>query len=349
MREGIDWEKQYLKLGEFIAGHSEIVIKKGEVSVPQNLRSDFYRHFDDVRRAVVLANYSSEFLDAEALSRKYVQLEKEIRELLGLEAIRMPVDLYSFLHNPKEGLARAIYSPLFESLQAEASLEEFGERMANDLQSAAEGLFRLGYQFWAALLLIKLLEPDEAFSVALDQDHRPCAKGIKDISFGRQVPHQTLRIPEFLIHSRKLNQYVAFKMPPMREMEMYVARDKPPIRPRKETGDTSTVLDSRALILCFMPSLENIPVLVDIYEWTGTDPHWIIETIRAVDLEDADTILRVKQHKEALNPKLGACLIVMDGEYEDGRCHVPDGVRTVAMGFDTSKLQAVVDELAAKV
>ena len=71
--------------------------------------------------------------------------------------------------------------------------------------------------------MIKLLEPDEAYLVDLDEDYEPVLAELKSISFGRQAHHPTMRIPEFVLHSRKLNKYVAVKMALARELETYVA------------------------------------------------------------------------------------------------------------------------------
>jgi hypothetical protein len=346
MTKGTDWKKEYLLLGEFVAAHPEIVIKNNEVSIPQNRRDEFYRRFDDIRKYVVLAHYDSLPAEIGVLSDNYVRIEKEVNELLGLEKIIMPMDLSSFLHDPKEGLARVIYNRLFETLQGKITLQEFEERAGNEIRAASSELFRLGYEFWATLVLIKLLEPGEAFLVDLNDDYKPYPKEIKDISFGRQAHHPTIRIPEFVLHSRKLNQYVAFKMSPVREIETFIVHYRPRSKPRKKTGDTSLVLDSRAVILSFIPSLEDIPVLADIYECTHTNPHWIIEYIRGSDLDNPDAIQEVERHRKTLNPKLGTCLILMDNEYEDRLQDVPSDIRTVAMGFDASRLEAVVDSIA---
>ena len=84
--------------------------------------------------------------------------------------------------------------------------------------------------------MIKLLEPDEAFFVDLDEDYKPFLTELKSISFGRQAHHPTMRIPEFVLHSRKLNKYVAVKMVLAREMETYVATFKPAVTAEEEDG-----------------------------------------------------------------------------------------------------------------
>ncbi len=343
-----DWKQEYKLLCDYIAAHPEIAITPNEVSIPQAERDEFYRRFDDIRRAAVEEYYPTLPVDAGLLSDNYVRAEREIKELLGLSDILVPMDLFTFLHNPKEGLTRTLYNRTFDLLQGKATLETFENQAGNDLRFAAADLFRLGYEMWGALELIKLLDPDEAFLVDLDDDYKPFLRELKDIAFGRQTPHPTMRIPEFVLHSRKMGKYVAVKMMPTREIETYVVPFKPPVRPKKKTGDTSFALDSRAMILSFMETPDEIPIIADIYERTITSPDWIIEYITGNELTTPDSLDQVKRHFEALHPRSGTCLVLIDCDRESMPEKIPDNIHVVSFGFDRSRLQSVVDELSLK-
>ncbi len=339
------WKREYESLSAFISAHPEIVINKSEVSIPQNLRDEFYRHFDDIRTAAVKSYYSALPAEIGLLRDNFLQIEKEIIERLHLERISMPLDLSSFLHNPEEGLIRIIYNRTFDVLQGKISADEYEIGVGDDLQTAAAGLYRLGYEWWAALAMIMLLDPDEAHQVALDDDYKPILAEMKEICFGRQAHHPTIRIPEFVIHSRKIDKYVAVKMALAREVETFVVPFKPPVRPKKKTGDTSLALDSRVMILSFMASAKEIPILADIYECTLTSPHWIIEYVTEREFRDPGAMDEVKRHLESLKPKHGMCLVLMDPGDDSDSADTPGNIRTVAAGFDQSKLLAAIDEL----
>jgi hypothetical protein len=322
------------------------VINATEISIPQSLRDEFYRRFDDLRRSVVEEHCSSLAVDYDLLSENYIKIEKEILELLKLEAIAVPVDLSSFLHNPKDGLMRILYNRTFDLLQGKISAEWYEEQARVELQSVATELFRLGYEHWTALVIIKLLEPDEAFLVDLDDDDKPLLRELKDISFGRQAHHPTMRIPEFVLHSRKLNKYVAVKMVLEQEIETFVVPVKPPVRPRKKTGDTSFALDSRAMLLSFMSGPDDIPVIADIYDRKLTSPDWMMQFIPVNELNEPEALSQVTRNMEALNPKLGSCLILIGGDMEANLENIPDNLSAVSIAFDQSKLQPVIDKLA---
>jgi hypothetical protein len=47
-----------------------------------------------------------------------------------------------------------------------------------------------------------------------------------------------------------------------------------------------------------------------------------------------------------MKPKQGTCLVVVDREKEVDLEGMPENIRTVAAGFDPSKLLAAIDELS---
>jgi hypothetical protein len=340
-----EWKKEYKLLQEFISAHPEIVLSPTEISIPQQWRDEFYRKFDQIRKAFVEEHYPSLIAEIGQLNENYLRVEKQVLELLKIQEISMPVDLYSFLHNPKEGLTRVLYNRLFDLLQGKTAPETFEAQSTSELQSASADLFRLGYEPWTALVVIKLLEPDEAYFVDLDDDYKPFLAELKSISFGRQAHHPTIRIPEFVLHSRKLDSYVGVKMALAREVETFVVPFQPPVRPKKRTGDTSSALDTRVLLLYLMPSREEIPIVAEIYERKLTQPDLMVEYVTQNEYADPDAVGQVLEHLESLSPRLGTCLIVVNPG--KNKCPEPPdaNIYTVAAGFEETRLQPIVDRL----
>jgi hypothetical protein len=342
-----NWKQEYQLLNDFIAAHPEIVITKNEISIPQTHREEFYRRFDDIRRAVVEDHYAALPPELELLSKNYGRMEKEIKDLLGVEDISMPMDLSTFLRDPKEGLIRSIYNRMFDLLQGKITLEDFDAVAGDDIYVAAATLYRFGYERWATLALIKLLDPDEVFRVDLDENDKPILGELKTICFGRQAHHPTIRIPEFVLHSRRIGKYVTFKMPLTREIDGFAVTVKPRVRPRNRTGDTSQALDTRALFLSLLSDPKEIPIVAEIFDCTHTSPDWLIEYIGYEDLENPQALDPVLQHIEAMNPSQGAGVILVGsgGEIEQDR--MPGNMRAVAAGFDQSQLESFIDNCMA--
>lgn len=340
------WKQKYDVLKDYVKANPEIYIDVREVSIPEHLRDEFYKHFDGVRNAVVESCYGSLPMEVDTLRRNYIQSEKELTELLGLERIELPVDLSSFLHNPKEGLVRALYNRLFEMVQGKITVDDF-ERMADsDLTATAAELFRLGYEPWAALTLIRLLEPDGAFGVELNEDYEPFVVELKEIAFGRQFHHPAMRIPEFILHSKKLDRHIAVKMPLAREVDTYYIPYEPPVKPKKRTGDTSYVLDSRVMFLSIVPDLKKIPVFADIHARTIKSPDLTVEFLTEQDLANPDAIVQVQKRVEIMKPRLGGIIVVMNPEPESDIVKPTGNIDTFVVGLDPLKLQPVIDKLA---
>jgi hypothetical protein len=339
------WNQEYESLKKYITDHPEIVINKTEISIPRDLRDEFYRRFDLIRREFVEGHYPVLSVDFRALSEDYLKIEKEITELLGIESINMPMDLFSFLHSPLDGLIRVLYTRTFDLLQGKTDVEAYEQQAVCDLRSAAADLYRLGYEQWAALVIIKLLEPDQAFGVDLDEDFKPCPAELKTITFGRQAHHPTMRIPEFVLHSRRLGKFVAVKMALAKEIETFVPLFKPPVRPRKKTGDTSLALDSRVMLLSFMNSREDIPVIADIYDLKLQRPSWMMEFISAGEMEEPYSLDEAKRHLDAMKPQFGACLVLLDSDRELNQEEFQENVLTVHAGLDQEKFKPVIDSL----
>lgn len=334
------WKRECESLKSYINDNVEIIINKSEISIPGNFKDEFYRRFDDVRKALVEELYATLPIDVETLSSKYIQVENEILDLLKIDSISMPIDLSSFLHNPKEGMLRVLYSRLFDLLQGKMTLDIFDQSIRDEFLSSSADLYRWGYEHWAALTLIKILEPDEAFQVDFDMEYRPCLTELTSIAFGRQAHHPTIRIPEFVIHSRNINKYIAIKMALVREIENYFSPNNPPVRPKRPTGDTSFALDSRAMILSFMSNPQEVPIIAEVFDRKIQNPDLIIEFFTSSEINSPDVITQVRRRSEILQPKRGVCLLAMDSG-EISQEVLPDGVRARTIGFDPSNLNSV--------
>jgi hypothetical protein len=340
------WKQEFEALKNFTAAHPEIRIEAAEISIPREFRDDFYRQFDVVRNAVVEERFVSLPLDVDNLCRNYTLEEKNLTERLGLDRIWVPADLLKFLHDPKIGLSRAIYNRLFELVQGKIDPAEFEWMADADLNAAIVDLYRLGYEPWAALVLMRALEPDRIFSVELDEDLKPIPGALKEIAFGRQFHHVAMRIPEFILHSKKLGRHVAVKMPLAREVETYYIPVEPPVKPRKRTGDTSYVLDSRVLFLSVVEDLDKIPVFADIHKRTIQSPDLTVEFSMRWSLEDPDAVLGFQKRVEIMKPRLGGCLVVMDPGEAAEIAKPANNIDVIAAGTDSARIEAIVDKLA---
>jgi len=169
---------------------------------------------------------------------------------------------------------------------------------------------------------------------------------LETVAFGGQWHHPTMRIPEFVVRSRRFNSLVAVKMALAREIDEYLVQVKPLRPPKKRTGDTSFTLDSRVALLSFLESEKKIPVYADIFEGTRTSPDWLVEFVN-LDAPGGEYEIfeRVRRHMEILNPKFGCTLIASADDFQTDGAMIPENVRLVSLGFDMAKLETELAQI----
>ena len=344
----LQWKHKYKILKNYISSNPEISISTYEVSIPAHLRDDFFMKFDDVRRALV-ESWSSLFdFDIYALGENFIEAESSLAECLNLKHMHLPVDLASILYNPKEGMMRLIYDRLFEILQKKITEDDFEKMAESDLITKTSDMFRLGYEPWAAVSILLLLEPDEILNVSLNEDAHLYTSELDQIVLGRQSHHPAKRIPEFIIHSKKLASYIAFKMPLLREVDSYYLPVEVPTQRvlRDRTGDTSAIMDYRMLFLTVVQDLKKLPVFADMHERTINGPDLSIEFLMENDLSDSEVIGRIQNRVEILKPRLEGNIVIMDQGSISGSFKIKENLNTFSVGLDQSGLQPIIDKLA---
>jgi hypothetical protein len=340
------WKHKFGILKDYISSNPEIYIDRYEVCIPEDLRGRFYKYFDDIREAIVESWKSSFDFDVYSLSKNFIAFENTLSKTLNLN-IEIPMDLSSFLRNPKEGMMRLIYNRLFELVQGKIPEDDFERIAEGDLTAEATGMFRIGYETWAALALIILLEPDELWGVALDGDHKPLLTEIREIAFGRQFHHPAKRIPEFIFHSKKLESYVAFKMPLAREVNSYYVPVELPTQRllRNRNGDSSSVLDHRMILLSVVKDLKETPVFADIHKRTVNSPDLSIEFVMEQDLSDSEIIGQIQNRAEIMKPRLGGTMVLMDSKSKSGSFKTTENIDAFSVGLEQSRLQPIIEKL----
>jgi hypothetical protein len=340
------WKHKYRILKDYISANPEIQIGQTEVCIPEDLRNGFYQYFDSIRGAIVESWNGSFCFDVYSLSKNFIESERKLSEALNL-SIELPLDLSSFLHNPREGMMRLIYSRLFELIQGKIPENDFERIAAGDLTKDAAEMFRIGYESWAALALIIMLEPDEFFGLALDSDNKPIVAGIKEIAFGRQFHHPAKRIPEFVFHSKKLDSYVAFKMPLAREVNSYYVPIELSTQKllRNRNGDSSSVLDHRMIFLSVVKDLNESPVFADIHKRSVNGPDLCIEFGMEQDLSDPEIIGQIQNRVEIMKPCLGGAMVLMDSKPKSESFKITENIDAISVGLEPSGFQPIIEKL----
>ncbi len=338
-----NWQNAYKHLREFIPAHPEIRIEECRVYIPDGVREEFYRLFDTVREAFVQEHYATLPVDVAALIERYAGVKKEVLSRLGLERVSMPGSVELFLRNPQQALTSALFDMMFELLQGKAEIQAFERQALGNLDSSLIEWSGWAYPYWVALSLIILLEPDAALQIALDSQAQPMLKELKHIPFGSPAPHPTLRFPEFLIHSRRIDKCVALKLELASEIGTYTTDSRSERKQAmRNCGKTQSGLGPRVLLVYLVPRLQEIPIVADLDARRVCCPEIMVEC----QAQRTDRWDHVQQHQNILQPKLGTCIVLNEPLPEPGPSHREDNIHLLGVGLDSSRLGPIIDALS---
>lgn len=318
------WQQAYTELTEFITGHPEIEIGVSVISLPESVRPGFYRLFDAVRLAFLEEKFPAEIDEARSLSRSYLKVEQEVIKLLGVVAVTLPDKLDGFLHDPANELISSLTFLLFDLLKGKSNFEAFEQSATGIVESSFRDLHHSGYVKWLGLSLVRLLEADKAFEVASSAGRGDEVNGGMSysqakvalseesmhlrFSFGQESSFQ-LVVPEFIVHSAKIDRYVAVTSALVKghwsASNTTEKREWYPIDSiRARYGPAPLKPD---LLIYIGESPKDIALVAD------TDkicrPDLIIECREQKGWYEKEGLTKVKRHHAALKPKLGTFIV----------------------------------------
>jgi hypothetical protein len=362
-----DFRRAYADLKDFIARNSEIEIGESVVSIPENIRPEFYRFFNGARAEFVKEHFSAFLLESKSLIECYREIEAEVIQSLGLEEIAMDASLQRFMHDPIERLARESFDLLFDLLKGRESFESFERKTHEAIEALLPSLFSMAYEKWAVLSLVKLLQSDRAFQVKVRElypgerikatanpmlNEVPSPNEAKSLSFehNRQA---VFMVPDFIVHSANMNSYAGFRCE--FKTALFKASNASSEREWHSVEPGSIVAMEPGLALVYVAdTAEHIALVADAGRICR--PDLIFWCIEPGERRGDEIIKTMKLHHDRLNPKMGSYIITKkpfsESEYVQSGIEMPQksdnrmqDIHVLAVQFDASKLAPVVDAL----
>ncbi|MCL1885794.1 MAG: hypothetical protein FWF98_03415, partial [Dehalococcoidia bacterium] len=142
------WVESYEDLKKFIANHPEIKIDTKDVLITQEIRAEFYRHFNAVRNTLIKEYFTMELDKACELGRAYADISKIVQQDMSLEAIDIGSSLNGLLIEPLESLMSAVYTPLFNLLRGRTNEKVFILEAQKAVKDFFQPIFCEGYKRW---------------------------------------------------------------------------------------------------------------------------------------------------------------------------------------------------------
>lgn len=218
------WKDIYGELKMYVEEHPDVDIQDNLINIPKSKQPIFYSMFDKLRDTYIAEEFPALLNDAGLLSAAYLNIERELIKLLDLDDILMPNDIKRFLHKPLDQMRREIFDPLFDLLSGKIEMQRFILDTTVNINASFKRLYQEGYEKWTVLSLLRLFEPDKIYYVPLKNPeskqvikHSVTAKEslplpVESKQFAFEVGRrQALLAPDAIIHSARLDKYVAFR------------------------------------------------------------------------------------------------------------------------------------------
>jgi len=350
------WQEEYQRLTDFVARKPQVDITESVVTISGDVRPEFYRLFNTVRAAFIEEKLSDLFNEATTLSENYTKAEQEVTELLGLDDILIATSLCKFLHNPRDGLIRGLFDPLFDLLKGKINTKTFEQGVSRNIEASFRNSYRLGYKKWLALSLVKLLEADRNLEVSVpslylgprdgergsstsDEEHPvPLPKESKHLTF-KHEQSSTLTVPDFIVHSAKINRYFALRSE-FRTGAVWTASNASEHREWYPL-DCVVALRLGSTLIYVADNPEEISLVADAKKICR--PDLIIEFREQKDWYEKEELEKVKLHHNVLKPRLGTYIVTREQVPNAGQ--LGDGIHILTVGFDQSKLEPIISSL----
>jgi len=335
----LTWQNTLAQLQEYIAHNPSISIGNNTVTLPGEVRPEFYRLFDKVETDFIKDNFSDLLERGAELSRAWADITKSVTGQLSLESIVVALSVKWFLNDPLDGLMRSLSNPLFEVLKGKSDMAKFEEDGKRLVSGAFTSYFKEGYRRWATLAVLSLLNPDKNYRVPAVDDiadplmgegHEnpgqhvaivPEAEQSNALSF-QQQPIISFVVPKVMVWSPLLGRFVAlhseFVEPfwTAREISrnaewldfINLKRDNGllKIRPdQKIFPDLTKMLPDVAIYTA--EYLEDIALVADHRHMLR--PYLSVEVMEEADWFEKGKLATIKRHHAAMNPRFGTFVI----------------------------------------
>jgi hypothetical protein len=351
-----NWQKDYNALTDFIIAHPEIEITASSISIPEKIRPEFYRLFDNTRTAFLEERLPGQLDAANSLSSSYHKIEQELISTLKLQDITLPLTLNRFLQNPMRSLIREQLNTLFDLLKNKIDIQTFETNACKNMNASFSSLFLAGYEKWVVLSLIKLLKTDRLFQIVLNPIGLKEGLNMADELGGVEVPFPeennriafhnndlvTFTVPDAIVHSNLMNRYLGFRtnyvtsMAPAANASNTMEWHHRNALEAHEPGLVLVYISDSPQCLALVADLDKIcrpDLILDCR--TQTDP---------LGIQELD---RINRHNVKLAPKLGTFIVSMypvpQQQMESGSLK---NTRILTSGLDELNLFPIVEILA---
>jgi hypothetical protein len=218
------WMNKYDELKEYIASHAAIQINENVTIIPEKDRAGFYQIFNAVCAEFVKESFPGLLEDVALFSSRFEEARQGITA--SLKTIEVVSNSNWLTTDPVNGLTRKLFDTLFDLLVNKIDVVKFEEKCASIVESSYKADFIKGYQHWVLMSLVRLMEPDRAFTVPVitqaidpglnDAETRPgwVTDDVPDLVAAEVIPlsisqYTPFLVPKIILHSNLLQTFAS--------------------------------------------------------------------------------------------------------------------------------------------
>lgn len=325
-----DWKNTYEELTTFIAQNHGLELTPRIISIPPDVREEFYRRFDRVRISAIKENFPGMLEKGQTMGRIWHEISLSAIDLYKLQKIDIDTETKWFLENPVDGLIRLLFDPLFDVLRGKTDLTSFEKNIPEIIKAGYYRYMRDGYHAWTSLSLLQLMRAEKLLTVKpseLDEDPSlhvemavpgltedlPEAKEATAISFKRTLKFSFL-VPNVIGRSQQLNSFVSF-VPDFEYSEAkWIARSLDQNREWYKLSGIQNKFGQANLwpdIAIYTGEQWKDVVIAADTESVGR-PDIILELRTEKDWYEREGLESIRRHYDVLNPKSGCFVVCLD-------------------------------------
>lgn len=279
------FEQGYEELRAFVGAREDIRLAPASLTVPRELREEFYALVGRVQQALageVLSEGGVTAADLVEVAAKCAQARGELCAKTGLSQFKLASMLESFMADPAREIARPLFACVLDALQASRSAEELRARAASVLVPHAELLWRNAYEAWAYYGVVGRLEPRGFYAVFTPDMKAVRAVPTACVEVAVQATSPTLRLPEAVFETAD-GRVFAMKSEAGHELDFYGFKNKRR-RDSSSGGNTANLMTHRVLLLWELASVDAVGFVADRDKSRLVPPALVVEVLSPAEM-----------------------------------------------------------------
>lgn len=335
------FEQSLEELRAFVAEHAEIRMSATSLSVPREVRGDFYARVGRVQRelaeeilggtastsACVGASDTCSLSALVEVSGKCAQVREGLCAQAGLAQFKLASMHESLMADPAAEAVRPLFACVLDALQAGQDAGALRARAQGVLVPHVEMLYRNAYEAWAYYGVVSCREP-RAFHAVFTADMKSVhAVPTTRVEVASQATSPTLRLPEAVFETAE-GRVFAMKSEAAHELDFYGFKNRRR-RDNSSGGNTTNLLTHRVLLLWELTSVDAVNFVADRDQSCLVPPALTVEVLMPREMAVPAYVSTFVERINAVRSRRPVQVIALDavsGSGEPQPAEFPEGM-----------------------